>query len=424
MVAPARPPSPPRGHGCPAAAEGMPLKHGQRASGTCFANTHLHRAGSTLRGSHHITHTIPRELRHSVPSPRAQGSRPSHEGCHTDGSGPPKARLMDGRAQGHVPRAAPLPHRRWSCASLTHVYCFIANRAVTKREEGPHAQGQAPAGACTDESPQQGESPTPGAAEPRTPQRQLQGVWLQCPPPQVAKGPAPGLASREIRANPVPSPKSILYLSKSAVLHIEDPILHGSLHEPSAALATSTRIEDLGYQQQRKCDCYSRSNCMGQTSFSQRLPLFGVWDEGQRLGHRRCPSVRPPPRRGAVGQNARRQSTGSTEGTARQERSTRRLHQSVWGTREQPPAEEAQNPVREMVLEGSRGFGWERCKTLATPMQGASRGSRQLATEQPLHLGLPPPLRHRYLLAQLAAAIMGCYSTAPHISSRARSFAG
>ena len=64
---------------------------------------------------------------------------------------------------GHTPHpthcpGAPLPHTRWSCASLTHVYCFIANRAVTKREEGPHVQGRARAGACTDESPRpQGE---------------------------------------------------------------------------------------------------------------------------------------------------------------------------------------------------------------------------------------------------------------------------
>ena len=156
------------------------------------------------------------------------------------------------------------------------------------------------------------ESPVPGAAEPRAPHGAAPRGLAPVPSSQAAKGPAPGLASRQIRANPVPSPKSTFYLSKFAVLHIEDPILHRFLHGPSVTLAASARIGDSDYRQRRKCDCCSRSNCMGQTSFSQRLPLFGVWDGGQRLGHRRCPSVRPPPRRRAVGQNVHRQSTGST----------------------------------------------------------------------------------------------------------------
>lgn len=69
---------------------------------------------------------------------------------------------------------------------------------------------------------------------------------------QAAEGPA--RHQEKMRASPVLSPKSTLYLSKFAVLHIEDPILHRSLHVPSAALAASATIRDSRYQQRRKCD--------------------------------------------------------------------------------------------------------------------------------------------------------------------------
>lgn len=160
------------------------------------------------------------------------------------------------------------------------------------------------------ESPRHRQSPTPVAAEPRAPKAALRDP-TPVSPSQAAED--LGLASSEVRANPVPSPKSTLYLSKLAVLHIEDAIHHRSLHGPSAAPAVSTRMgHNRGYQQLRKCDCCSQSNCMGQTSFSQGLPLSGVWDEGQSLGQGGvCPSALPL----AMGQTTCRQSTGNTPGT-------------------------------------------------------------------------------------------------------------
>lgn len=52
---------------------------------------------------------------------------------------PTRTRLMEGCAQRPIPRSALVPHSHThaGCASVTHVYCFIANHAVTKQEEGP-----------------------------------------------------------------------------------------------------------------------------------------------------------------------------------------------------------------------------------------------------------------------------------------------
>lgn len=99
---------------------------------------------------------------------------------------------------------------------------------------------------------------------------------------------------------------------------------------------------------------------MGQTSFSERLPLFGVWDGGQRLGHRRCPCARPPPHSRAVGQNA-----GAEHRKHLGERLTRAQHApphpgcilpACLGTREQPPTENAQIQVGKMNPEKLGGF--------------------------------------------------------------------
>lgn len=104
--------------------------------------------------------------------------------------------------------------------------------------------------------------------------------------------------------------------------------------------------EDLGYQQRRKCDCCCCSSCMGQTSFSQQLPLFSVWDEGQRLGHSRCPSIHPPLCRRAAGQNGCRQSTGGAQGRAQHQHSTLCLAPAARRDTQRPPAEDARIQVR------------------------------------------------------------------------------
>lgn len=70
---------------------------------------------------------------------------------------------------------------------------------------------------------------------------------------------------------------------------------HPSLVSPWAQHCPSSqhRALGLGPLAAQKCDCFSQSNYIGQTSFSLTLPLFGVWDDRQRLGHRRCPSAHP-----------------------------------------------------------------------------------------------------------------------------------
>lgn len=146
-----------------------------------------------------------------------------------------------------------------------------------------------------------GRAPLVGLQSPGLPPGQLQGVWLQSPLPRLMRA-QPQDQHHDRSGQPSTSPQSTLYLSKFGVLHIEDPILHWSLHGPSPRWLPAQGSGTL--PQRRKCDCCSRMKSMGQTSFSERLPLFGVWDGGQRLGHRRCPCARPPPRSRAVGQNA------------------------------------------------------------------------------------------------------------------------
>lgn len=87
------------------------------------------------------------------------------------------------------------------------------------------------------------------------------------------------------------SPTPALYLPKFAVLHIEDAILHRALHGPRAAPAVSARLWDWGRQRHRNVIA-AEVTVWGRLP-SLRLPLFGVWDEGQRLGHGRCPSALP-----------------------------------------------------------------------------------------------------------------------------------
>lgn len=85
---------------------------------------------------------------------------------------------------------------------------------------------------------------------------------------------------------------------------------HPSPGSPWAPCSPGGQREALGPGQAaaQKRDC-SRGNCVGQTSFSERLPLFGVWDEGQRLGHGRCPSALPL----AAGQRGRTRAARARE---------------------------------------------------------------------------------------------------------------
>lgn len=94
------------------------------------------------------------------------------------------------------------------------------------------------------------------------------------PPFPGCRGPGPRPASRQIRANPVPSPKSTLYLSKFAVLHIEDPVLHRSLHGLSVALTASATIKDLGYQQQRNVTAAAEATAWGRLPSLSNFPFL------------------------------------------------------------------------------------------------------------------------------------------------------
>lgn len=153
------------------------------------------------------------------------------------------------------------------------------------------------------------------------------------PPSPGCRGPGSRPVVKTDQGKPSTSPTSSIYLSKFAVLHIEDPILHRSLHGPSAALAASAKIRD---QQQRKCDCCSRSNCMGQTSFLSDFPFLvcGMRGRGWATGGVRLSAL--PLAEGQWGRTHTRQSTGSIKGTARHEHSTRHLapaaSEHVWGT--------------------------------------------------------------------------------------------
>lgn len=159
-------------------------------------------------------------------------------------------------------------------------------------------------GAHTDETPQpHGKAPFMELLNPGFPQGQLQWVWLQSPLPKLLRA--------QPQAQPHDKSGQTLYQPQIHPLPFQiwcaaHKGSHPSLVSPWAqfTLAASTRIRDLGYPQQRKCDCCSRRKSIGQTSVSERLPLSGVWDGGQRLGHRRCPCARPPPHSRAVGQNA------------------------------------------------------------------------------------------------------------------------
>lgn len=163
------------------------------------------------------------------------------------------------------------------------------------------------------------------------------------------------------------SPTPALYLPKFAVLHIEDAILHRALHGPRAAPAVSARLWDWGRQRHRNVIA-AEVTAWGRLP-SLRLPLFGVWDEGQRLGHGRCPSALPL----AAGQNACRESEGSSQGSARRERSTRSPAAAGlfrW-QREQPRAEDARNEVPRYGGK-AKGLWGAVCETLDTPL---GRGS-------------------------------------------------
>lgn len=120
---PTHPPSPPWGHGRSAVADGGAAKARPAPQQDLL---HRHPSHSSLElarpygDPHHVTHTVPRGLRHSVPTLRAQSSRPSHEGCPTDGTGPARARLMEGWAHSHIPRAAPVPRSHTHAGAAPH----------------------------------------------------------------------------------------------------------------------------------------------------------------------------------------------------------------------------------------------------------------------------------------------------------------
>lgn len=140
--------SPLWGHSCPAVAEEMPPRPGQHTSGTCITNTHLTAPQSWLDTVGTPTMSpisCPEGCGIRCPPQGPQSSGPSHKGCPMGGAGTPRPGSWRAGAEPCPKRcpSAPLPHTHWSCASLTRVYCFIANRVVTKREEGPRPQGPA-----------------------------------------------------------------------------------------------------------------------------------------------------------------------------------------------------------------------------------------------------------------------------------------
>lgn len=122
-LSPTHPPSPPWGHGHSAVADGGAAKARPAPQQDLL---HRHPSHSSLElarpcgDPHHVTHTVPRGLRHLVPTLRAQSSRPSHEGCPTDGTGPATARLMEGWAHNHIPRAAPVPRSHTHSGAAPH----------------------------------------------------------------------------------------------------------------------------------------------------------------------------------------------------------------------------------------------------------------------------------------------------------------
>lgn len=162
--------------------------------------------------------------------------------------------------QDHVqpsnPPAARLAHTR-SCASVTHLYCFTAHHAMTKQVLTP--VGCVQAGACTDESPQQWESTTTKAG--------AQRVQLCSSPSQMPGGggqaqPQAACQQRKPYIQPQTHPLPF-YLSKFAVLYIDDAILHWSLHGPSTAPAASTGPWGLGCWQHRNVTDSAKATAWG-----------------------------------------------------------------------------------------------------------------------------------------------------------------
>lgn len=189
------------------------------------------------------------------------------------------------------------------------------------------------------------------------------------------------------------------------MLHIEDAILHRALHGPRAAPAVSARLWDSGRQRHRNVTAAEATAWGRQTSFSQRLPLFGVWDEGQRLGHRRCPSALPL----AAGQRGRTHAARAGEALrgppdASAVRPAQRHQGSFGGNRNS----------HELRMHGTRyggkagGLWGAAFKTLDTPL-GRGSSPRSFLVLLGAATCLLSTSRQR-------AAVVGCCSTAPHTS--------